>query len=159
MGKFQILQASLTLLIAIIALYIAYQQWNTNKLKLKFEKYERRLLVYQEVKKFLLLIGRDLNPKIDDLLEFQDAVAEADFLFGPEIRQYIEEIFSSAGRFYVAKKAHDAFTQGLKPPDYDHNKVNGVMNSESTWFIEQITTVEGRVAVREKFKPFLDISK
>ena len=56
MATVQILQALLTPLIAIIATYIAYQQWNANKLKLKWEMDERRLRVYQEVKKVLQLI-------------------------------------------------------------------------------------------------------
>ncbi|OFV99320.1 MAG: hypothetical protein A3F68_06825 [Acidobacteria bacterium RIFCSPLOWO2_12_FULL_54_10] len=159
MEKVQILQALLTPLIAIITTYIAYQQWNANKLKLKLERYERRLRVYQEVVKFLRLIGRDLDPKVDDFLKFQGAVVEADFLFGPEIRQYIEEIFSRGFRLYKSKKAYDAFTQGSAPSDYDHNRVAREMHSEETWLIEQITAVEGQVAVREKFKPYLDISK
>ena len=49
MTTVQIMQALLTPLIAIIATYIAYQQWNTNKLKLKLDRYERRLRVYQKI--------------------------------------------------------------------------------------------------------------
>jgi len=48
-----VLSALLTPLIAIITTYIAYQQWQGNKLKLKMERYERRLRVYQEMVKML----------------------------------------------------------------------------------------------------------
>jgi len=48
-----ILQGLLTPLIAIITTYIAWQQWKGNQLKLKMERYERRLRVYQEVVKML----------------------------------------------------------------------------------------------------------
>ena len=88
MKTVQILQALLTPLIAIIATYIAYQQWNTNKLKLKLDRYERRLRVYQKIVETLQLIGRDLDPKLDDLLKYRVSVAEACFLFGSEISRH-----------------------------------------------------------------------
>ena len=159
MKTVQILQALLTPLIAIIATYIAYQQWNTNKQKLKMEKYERGLRVYQEVVKILRLIGRDLDPKLDDLLGFWVAVAETDFLFGPEIRQYIEEIFSHGLKLRSAKMQYHDFSQGPPPSGYSHNRVVQEMQSEETWLTEQITIVEGRLAVVEKFRTYLDISQ
>ena len=47
----EISTALLTPIIAIIATYIAYQQWKTNQLKLNLERYDRRLEVYEEVRK------------------------------------------------------------------------------------------------------------
>lgn len=45
--------AFLTPLIAIVAVYIAWQQWQTNKHKLELELYDRRLRIYEEVRKIL----------------------------------------------------------------------------------------------------------
>ena len=134
-------EALLTPLIAILATYIAYQQWNTNRLSLKLEMYERRLRVYQEVVKILHLISRDFDPKLDDLMEFRVAVAEADFLFGPDIAQYIREIFSCGLRLNQAR------FNGEKIP------------SEEKWLTEQLSIVQGRLVVAEQFRPYLDISK
>ena len=39
----------LTPIIAVVATYIAWQQWNTNKQKLILDRYDRRLKVYEEV--------------------------------------------------------------------------------------------------------------
>jgi hypothetical protein len=39
----QILQGLLTPVVAIVAVYIAWQQWKANERKFKFEQYERRL--------------------------------------------------------------------------------------------------------------------
>jgi len=77
-------KAFLTPLIAIITAYIAYQQWKTNQLKLHLDRYDRRLKVYEEVRKILSIIVRDAKANFVDLLEFRRAVSEADFLFGPE---------------------------------------------------------------------------
>ncbi|MEQ1816116.1 MAG: hypothetical protein ABL861_06545 [Nitrosomonas sp.] len=89
----EISQALLTPLIAVVATYIAYQQWQTNKQKLMLERYDRRLKVYEEVCKILSIIIRDANASYDDLLRFRTAVSEADFLFGREIPEYIDEIY------------------------------------------------------------------
>ena len=45
--------ALLTPVIAIIATYIAYQQYRANQLKLRHEPYDRRLLLYNAVAEFL----------------------------------------------------------------------------------------------------------
>ena len=105
------------------------------------------------------MIGRDLYLKVDDLLQFWAATAESDFLFGPEIHQYREDIFSRGHRLSAVKAQYDAFTQGAPPSGYDHNSVAEEISSQGNWFVEQITPVEGQVAVTEKFRPYLDISK
>ena len=85
--------ALLTPLIAIVATYIAWQQWRTNQQKLNLERYDRRLRVYEEVRKILSIIFRDAKASTDDLLKFRTSVSEADFLFGPEIPEYIDNIY------------------------------------------------------------------
>ena len=90
---------------------------------------------------------------------FWGAVAEADFLFGPEIRQYIEEVFSRGFRLHQAQEQYNKFSLGTAPPDYNPNEVTQVIESESRWLTEQLSTVGGRLIVAEKFRPYLDISK
>lgn len=55
----EIFEALLTPVIAMVATYIAWQQWKTNQQKLNLERYDRRLRVYEEVRKILSIIGRD----------------------------------------------------------------------------------------------------
>jgi|SRR5882672_5537469 len=69
----EISKALLTPLIAIVATYIAWQQWRTNKQKLLLERYDRRLRVYEEVRKILSVILRDAKASYDDLLRFRTA--------------------------------------------------------------------------------------
>lgn len=146
-------QSLLTPLIAIIATYIAWQQWKANELKLRLERYKHRLRVYEEVKKILSLMCRDADVKLHDLFEFNAAVAEADFLFGPEIPEYIDEIFRRGAALENANKEYRAFTQGTPPPGYDHNRVVQEHSSQLKWLTEQFPTA------KEKFKKYLDISK
>lgn len=145
-------KALLTPLVAIVATYIAWQQWKTNKQKLVLDRYDRRLHVYGEVRKILSIILRDAKASYDDLLKFRTSVSEADFLFGDEIISYIDEIYSRGVKLQYWSGEYRDFTQKL-PEGYDHKKVCDGMHSELTWLTEQFEPA------KRKFKKYLDVSK
>ena len=148
----EISTALLTPLIAIVATYIAWQQSATNKQKLKLEKYDRRLHVYEEVIKILSIILRDANASREDLLIFRTSVSEADFLFESEIMEYIDEIYKrglNLGRWNQEYRDYNQeYLEG-----YDHKKVVDEIHKESIWFSEQFDSA------KEKFRKYLDLSK
>jgi hypothetical protein len=147
-----VLSALLTPLIAMIATYIAWQQWKGNQLKLKMERYERRLGVYQEVVG-MLRAGSNTKLEWSDLIAFGASTAEADFLFGPEIRDYLNEILSRGADLTTANAEYRDFTQPV-PAKYDHNKVVEQRMTQIKWFMEQIA---GSLA-QNKFAKYLNIS-
>ncbi|HXA76353.1 MAG TPA: hypothetical protein VNV41_04410 [Candidatus Acidoferrales bacterium] len=146
-----ILQALLTPVIGLIALYIAWQQWKSNELKLKMEKYDRRLRVYEEVVKMLQKVNRDFKPKWDDMLAFATATAEADFLFGVEIPAYLDEIFSHANKLRLANMEYKAVTQ-LGRTGINLDQTVSELSLHSGWFTDQISSA------KEKFKKYLYIA-
>lgn len=146
-----ILSALLTPVIAIIATYIAWQQWKSNELKLRLDRYERRLSIYQNVITMLSLITRDADAKVEDLMTFRANTAEADFLFGPEISEYIEEIFSRGLKLKTANAQYRHADQ--EPPSgYDHNKVVEEMDVQLRWLTEQFNPA------KEKFAKYLNVN-
>jgi len=145
-------KALLTPIIAIVATYIAWQQWNTNKQKLNLERYDRRLKVYEEVRKILSIVMRDGTVETDDLLKFRTSVSEADFLFGEEIPRYIDEIYVHGLNLWRWKSDYRDVNQSV-PEGYNHKEVVENMHLELTWLISQFGPA------KEKFKKYLDISK
>lgn len=145
-------KALLTPTIAIIATYIAWQQWKTNQQKLNLERYDRRLVVYEEVMKILSIIVRDADAEYEDLLKFRTSVSEADFLFGEEIPVYIDEIYKRGINLHRWNKEYRDDSQEI-PESYDHKKVCDEMHKELVWLSEQFGPA------KEKFKKYLDISK
>lgn len=141
----------LTPLIAVVATYIAWQQWKTNQQKLVLDRYDRRLRVYEEVCKILSIIMRDAKASYDDLLKFRTAVSEADFLFGPEIPEYIDEIYKHGVKLQTWSAEYRDYTQE-QPEGYDHNKVVEGMHTEITWLTGQFDPA------KMKFKKYLDVS-
>jgi hypothetical protein len=148
----EIASAALTPVIAIIATYIAWQQWQTNRQKLVMERYDRRLRVYEEVRKILSIILRDAKASTEDLLKFRTSVSEADFLFGPEVTAYIDEIYKRGLKLWRWTQEYRDYTQE-KPEGYDHQKVVDEMHKELEWLTEQFEPA------KQKFKKYLDISK
>ncbi len=145
-------KALLTPVIAIVATYIAWQQWKTNQQKLVLDRYDRRLKVYEEVRKILSLVMRDAQASYEDLLKFRTSVSEADFLFGPEIPKYIDEIYQRGLKLQYWTGEYRDYTQP-KPEGYDHQKVVDGKHAELKWLSEQFEPA------KEKFRKYLDISR
>ena len=146
-----IFSALLTPFIAIIATYIAWQQWQGNRQKLRFDQYEKRLRIYQEVVKMLGLIMREADAKLEDLIAFQANTAEADFLFGPEIRKYIDEVFSRGLKLRTAMVQYrDAYQE--KPPRYDPVKIADESDAQLQWLTVQFEPA------KQKFATYLRVS-
>jgi hypothetical protein len=148
----QILQALLTPVIASLTVYIAWQQWQGNKLKLRLDRYERRLRVYENVVALLLLVQRDFNPQVMELQKFRRDTAEADFLFEPEIAAYLDEILKRGLSLWSANNQYRDFAQQA-PPGYDHHKVVTTMHENEVWFTDQFGVA------KQKFRKYLDVSR
>jgi hypothetical protein len=144
----RLFQGLLTPVIGAIAVYIAWQQWNTNRQKLNLDRYDRRLRIYEEVRKILSIVARDAYASTDDLLKFRTSVSEADFLFGPEVMKYIDEIYKHGLALWRWKQEYRDYTQE-KPPGYDHKKVVDEMHKELEWMTTQFEPA------KEVFKKYL----
>jgi hypothetical protein len=142
--------ALLTPVIGCITTYIAVQQYKINKRKLAMDSYDRRLRIYEEVRKILSIIMRDGTASGEDLLKFKQSVSEADFLFGPEIMSYIDEIHKHGINLHTWNQKYRNFTQ-TEPEGYDHKKVCEGMDNELRWLIDQFEPA------KQKFKKYLNI--
>ncbi len=139
----------LTPLIAGITVYIAYQQYRTNKLRVKFEAFDRRFIVYQAVKKFIVRF----NGLDDELVVmFHQETFEAQFFYPSEINDYIKEIATHARDFCKYKREYRDYNQ-VKPEGYDHQNVVSKIQKEREWFAKQIPLIN------KKFQKYLDLTK
>jgi len=146
----RLFQGLLMPVIAAVTVYIAWQQWKTNQQKLNLDRYDRRLRVYEEVRKILSIVMRDAYASTDDLLKFRTSVSEADFLFGPEVMKYIDEIYRHGLSLWKWKQEYRDCTQE-KPPGYDHPKVVDEMHKELEWMTTQFEPA------KHLFKKYLNV--
>ncbi len=116
--------AGLSVGVAAIATFVGVKQYLINRRKLDLDQYEPRLRIYKEVRRILGIVSRDAALKQSDLLQFYTSVAEADFVFGKEIRAYIDEIFKHGNELCRLVSEYRDSTQAM-PADYENKKVVG----------------------------------
>jgi hypothetical protein len=142
-----------TPVIAIAALRIAHQQARINQQKLKIDSYERRMQIYGEVKEVIRIVTRDAGISSQDLNKFKIAVAEADFLFGPDVCRYLEEISSRGFNLWKWRSQYrDIYAEGPPPAGYDHEKLVSEMHKETMWLVSQMEPA------KQHFKKYMDIA-
>lgn len=155
-----VLSALLTPVIGIVATWIAYQQYKTNQRAARREARSGQIAVYKEVK--LLLNFIDSNGEVSETLydQFLSAVAEADFLFGEDIRDWLGEVQSEVGQLlaweqavFDLKREHrvmikpDEALEAKAPEDYQYLKgeIEKNIDALQNYHIE----------LRDKFSPYL----
>lgn len=87
--------ALLTPLIAIIAVYIAYQQMLTSKNKLKNELFDRRMKVFEAFQDFVREVVARGYAETEDIRNLHSVKSNIPFLFGEEIEEYRQNLVDS----------------------------------------------------------------
>lgn len=130
----ELFKSLLTPTIALITVYIAYQQYRTNKVKLFIDCYDRRLEVYEEVVDMLRVINSG-QFDYSDLTKFQQATTQSCFLFGKDISDYINEIYLRGVNFRYLKEELD----NKDISEDDRRKIIKDLKNERIWFGTQHT--------------------
>ncbi|SRR5260370_23369364 len=113
--------------------------------------YDRRLRVFYAVRDVLALMYTVVRHD-EQLLKLMAETREADFLFGPEIKDYIEIVWRRAMRLSDAhKKLNEMLNTGA--PAETRGPLANIENEETSWAVAE------RDRVADRFKSYLDTSK
>lgn len=122
------------------------QQAKTNHLQHRLALLERRMRVFDATMAFIALVMRDAQIKTyEPLFGLKAKTAESQWLFGPEISEYIDELFKKGNRLraiYAARLPGDIMRPEDIPVDAEINE----------WFTAQ---VEKNLA-RDRFLKYMD---
>jgi len=145
----RILQALLTPLIAIIAVYIAYQQWKTNRDKFRLDMFDKRFKVFDGLLKLYIHINQNGNVSNEALVEFGSVYKEGQFLFDEDIKDLLNQSYKKAFKLHkfdrkIEKKGPALVNNG--------QKLNDEINCILTWFRDQFMIVETRFDEYLRFK-------
>lgn len=149
-----IINALLTPIIAVLAVYIAYQQYLTNKKiserqyylnikKLNFELYEKRYRIFQKIKKILHQINEEDWINIVELRDFKFNTNESKFLFDNKIVEYLKELQTKA--INLSHSTEELNNVNLNP--VNSQKRNELIAEKSilkSWFTYEYENVEYR---------------
>ncbi len=176
MSFLNILSGLLTPLIAIIAVYIAYQQYQSNKkqgelklkldsenselerkrlsieeYKLKLDLYNKRFRIFEETKKILHKIVQEAHIEPIELRDFRFSTNESKFLFDNEITLFLEELKTKAFKLNHAEENLKNLNQ--YPVETGKRETEISKDSELTsWFNSEYENIEYRFDKYLNFK-------
>lgn len=143
----EILNALLTPLIAILAVYIAWQQYRINHHSLRNQLYERRYAVFKAFMSYLADIMREGKTSYQRTGQFYAEASEAEFLFSASINSKMEELYSKGVDLVALHEQMYPFdgSPGL-PVGQERSRVAKDSGELLKWFLRQIK------ATKELFK-------
>jgi hypothetical protein len=92
----RVFSALLTPAIAIIAVYIAYRQHKTSNLQHRLALFDRRLVVFNSTMKMVASVLQEARAELDECFKYISETRDHEFLFGPEVGTFINEVYSKA---------------------------------------------------------------
>jgi hypothetical protein len=98
----QVLQALLTPTIALVVGLIAYRQWKTAHAKLVLDLFEKRMDVYNHVRKSVAVVNATGRTSPEAEMDLLEAKERAEFLFGVDVRQYLEKMWDRFIKLHAA---------------------------------------------------------
>lgn len=139
----------LTPVIAVLATYIAWQQWQTNRLRVKHDLYERRLVIYSALIQFLSVIGRNAQASNAEAAIFLQNTRESCFLFGTDIPDYLNTVYLN----WVELCKQETMLEGSHrlPVGEARSKMVDENDELLKWFNDQFDIG------REKFAPYMTL--
>jgi hypothetical protein len=83
----------LTAFIAIIVAFITLLQWITARQKVVLDLFDKRFAVYEDLLEAFPMHGRE-SPTIESFAKYTRAANRAQFLFGPEVTNFLQARFA-----------------------------------------------------------------
>lgn len=146
------LSAGLIPVIACVTTYIAIQQYKSNRLKLKMDRYDRRLSIYKSVIRIITIVQQKGSVDFEDIAQFRSSVAEAEFLFNADVSRFLANIDKTCFELWGTLLAIDALRKDPSSKQQFDNKIES-KRQNIEWLVNQFKPA------KIIFKPYLDISK
>lgn len=142
---------TLTILIACLVAYIAYQQYKTNRDKLKLSLFEKRFSIYEALDEFLVHILKNGNVSDEAIIDYSKNTNEAYFLFEKDIIDFMEDVIKKATKFqFIIEQLND---EEQKIGD-ERTKLVDDKHELAKWFGAELRSIKWRFS---KYFHFGDI--
>lgn len=137
-------------LIALVAIYIAYQQHLTRKKTFKLALFDRRVVIYDALKDFLVSFQRDLTIDFEQFREMRRQLAGAEFLYGPKVIALNQEIIDFAVEYLTVQDT-------LKEVEHlSEDERRPALQREKALTLRLVAALD---RVNEAYKPYLHFSR
>jgi hypothetical protein len=125
-----------TLLVGLALAFIAWQQMQIARNKLRLDLFDRRYRVYDATRNFVAAILRDTTFQDAQLRDFYVGTSDAEFLFGSDILNYLTHVKTRANTMRVQRTIYERMPVGEErlvetQKEHEHFK----------WFTDQPTNI------------------
>lgn len=135
------MSALLTILLAGIGTWIAYNQFRIAQANLRLALFEKRYAVYQATLTFLRTVVNDCGASLQPHKEFGALTIDAEFLFDEDLMGYLRSINARAARAAGIARSSDE----------ERAKAAAVFNADVTWLTDQVFELPVRFAPYMRF--------
>jgi hypothetical protein len=138
-----------TIILGIVAAFIAWHQVATTKEQIRLELFEKRYHVYAATRHFLSAIQTKNRTDQDDFQWFMRETSPSVFLFPREINSYLKEITDQASNLLLFQRKQEAqgISQQVKCELIDSE------HEVHRWLLEQLE------ASTKRFEPYLSFQE
>jgi hypothetical protein len=133
-----------TMLVGFAVGFIAWQQWQISRNKLRLDLFGRRYMVYDATRKFLAVIVQSSRFDNSQLFEFYAGTSDAEFLFDADVVDYLAQIRKRALNMRTHQKVYEPL-----PIGDERSRHVKAEDDQLLWLCEQIT------AMKTVFTPYL----
>jgi hypothetical protein len=137
-----------TVVISLAITYIAWQQWQIARAKLRLDLFDRRYKVYDATRRFLGTIVGDATFTDAQLWAFALGTSDAEFLFEPDVVAYLAQIRNRA----IDMRTHQQVFAPL-PVGEERSRHVQAQHDELIWLTHQLTEMT------KVFSPYLSFSR
>jgi len=139
--------AIISLVVGAIVAWFAYRLAATTKAKFRLDLFEKRHEVFMATWKYLQDLVQKNPVTTTDIFTFSTNTANAKFLFGEEIVQFLEEAQSKGIQLGTAQ-----YTISWPPSDEARSQASAECRELVVWVERELKQV------KDRFKPYLDLS-
>ena len=141
--------AFITMVVGLAASYIAYLQHKTNRDKFRLDLFSRRLEAFEKLQEYFAKLVKDGYVGDEILPILAEARYKSRFLFGPEIKNFFEELWSKAVDMRALRTR--LYGPGALPVGPERNAVCHQEHVLMRWNMEQMKTADERYAPYMRF--------
>jgi hypothetical protein len=127
------LAALLTPVIAVAAAFIAWQQWRTNRNKLKLDLFDRRFAIYDAARTFIGQLLAGTHASDAQTFDFLSRTRDAEFILDKDIADYLfKQIYQRALTLTTLRSEMEGLPMG-------EERTNNVQRQREIreWFLQQ----------------------
>jgi hypothetical protein len=136
-----LLSGFMTPLIAVIAVYIAWQQHKIARDNLRLSLYDRRLKVYRGLMDLFAVVLQDVDTKSADLGKYYADTSEKKFLFDDKIIAFMNEVREKAVELRQVKRR---ITRHPPPSEKELGELSDRECELLRWFDDELEKLPDR---------------